>query len=132
MKVTLKYLDYNQYGIFGDLTFEDEPIPFCVILTHAFPKEDGTYAPATPPGTYTCVRGTHRLEHGDPFVTFEITRVEGHTGILFHVGNYNKDSEGCILVGKERWVNMITNSAATFAGFMGELKDVNEFTLEIK
>ena len=64
-------------------------------LTHAFGPDN---APKTPPGRYLCVFGHHVLHFG-PIMTFEITGVPGHTGILFHPGNSQNDSDGCELVG---------------------------------
>ena len=88
-----------------------------------------------PPGTYKCVKGTHQLEHGGPFTAFEITGVPGHTGLLFHIGNTYKDSEGCVLLGVEHTLNdalpFITESGLAFNEFMHELQDVNDFMLEV-
>lgn len=87
-------------------------------------------------GTYSCKRGSHRL-HGmtHDFETFEVTGVKGHSGILFHWGNYNKDSDGCILLGERRTkfngVTMITDSKATFAKFMAMLDGIDSFELEV-
>src|ERR1035437_4131631 len=118
---TLKYTAFRKDGIFGMFTFDGDA-PFCVTLSHAFPVE-GTYQPIVKAGTYTCVRGTHQLANGVPFETFEITGVEGHGGLLFHAGNFNKDSEGCTLLGEAignqaDGEEMITNSKATFAAWM--------------
>ncbi len=107
----------------------------CVTLEHSFISESGNnvYGPKIPPGQYLCVRGTHQLEHGGPFSTFEITGVPGHSGLLFHVGNFNKDSDGCVLLGESVDLvdAMITNSVATFAEFMANVKDLNSFTISI-
>lgn len=123
------------FGILADMTGK----VVAVTLQHAYDAEvgNGTYAAKISPGTYKCVKGTHRLEgmFGN-FVTFEITGVAGHTNLLFHWGNYNKDSEGCVLLGEsieeagsER---MITHSRDTFAKFMGLLTDINTFTLTVE
>ena len=50
-----------------------------------------------PAGDYLC-----RLEfspsHGN---CFHVKNVEGRDNILIHSGNYNKDTEGCILLGND-------------------------------
>jgi hypothetical protein len=50
-----------------------------------------------PPGRYRCKR-TRFLRGG--YDTFEITGVVGHDRLLFHAGNSENDSEGCVLVGQ--------------------------------
>ena len=122
--------DFYSTGIFGDFTFDGDDAPFMVTLEHAYPIETG-FAPVVPPGVYTCVRGTHALSNGVPFVTFEITGVSGHSGILFHAGNYNADSHGCVLCGKAILGGMITGSKDEFAAFMARLEGVDSFDLEV-
>lgn len=133
---TLKRTDSRADGIFGSFSFDGEG-RFCSTLEHAYPNIDGTYAPKVPPGIYTCVRGTHALHNGIPFETFEITGVEGHKGILFHVGNMNKDSEGCVLLGHTIAINpangeeMVTGSKGEFAAFMERFEGVDQWQLEV-
>lgn len=43
-----------------------------------------------------------------------LENVPGYAGILIHIGNTDKDSSGCILVGKNDIVGMITKSQVTF------------------
>lgn len=50
-----------------------------------------------PDGSYDCEAINHK-KFGQ---TIWVKDVPGRDGILFHVGNYAKDTEGCILVG--RW-----------------------------
>ena len=124
-------------GIFSELYYDSDL--FAVTLEHAYVQPDGTWLPKLPRGdTYTCVRGMHSLEHwnmGRPFECFEVTGVPGHTGILFHVGNKNDDSDGCILLAKTlitttpQWI--IQTSLVTFEKFMAQLEGINEFDLEV-
>lgn len=137
---TLRRTDARSDGIFGDFTFDGDPGRFCFTLEHAYMGPGGppaTFAPKVPAGVYTCVRGTHTLHNGVPFETFEITGVPGHAGILFHAGNFNRDSEGCVLVGKQVVVDpntgdeMVTGSRIEFGEFMARLAGVDTFELEV-
>jgi hypothetical protein len=92
-----------------------------------------------PNGVFDCVRGIHALEDGVPFETFEITGVEGHSGLLFHWGNYNKNSKGCVCTGEDFvdapkssvHEDMVTNSRATFAKLMTLQTGVDRFQLTV-
>jgi len=73
--------------------------------------------------------------------TFEIVRegsngVDGHKYLLFHSGNIEKHSEGCILlgetIGKLEGVRAVLNSGATFQKFLFYTKDVKSFSLTLK
>src|ERR1700734_1112779 len=99
MDLILKVLDSEEDGIFGDLLLGKDYSLLCVVLQHAyFNQMKNAYEPKLQGGTYTCVRGMHQLEGmTKPFETFEITNVPGHTDVLFHVGNFNRDSSGCCL-----------------------------------
>lgn len=78
------------------------------------------------------MRGMHQLAGMKaPFETFEVMSVPGHQGILLHVGNFNEDSSGCILLGKDRAGGMITQSTLTFEAFMKLQAGVNTFKLVV-
>lgn len=47
-------------------------------------------------------------------------------GILIHIGNYPKDTEGCILVGKNTKVGAVLESAATFRELYALLQTAKE------
>ena len=56
-------------------------------------------------------------------------------GILIHIGNYPKDTEGCILVGRNTVVGAVMDSTATFKELYPILKSASdrgeEITIEI-
>lgn len=128
MNLTLTRKIYRADGILSTLSSSDLPLVACT-LEHAYPSAV-TWQPKIPPGVYECIRSQHLL-HGmtDPFTTFEVMGVAGHTGILFHWGNFNEDSEGCILLGESFGSgprSMVTNSRDAFSKFMA-LQDGVEF-----
>lgn len=138
MDLILKPYLFVKDGIFGDLLSANDYSIVCVTLQHAYLNEmKESYEPKLQIGTYTCVRGMHQLEGmTKPFETFEITNVPGHTNILFHVGNFNRDSSGCVLLGQKietgpDSILMITHSAETFARFMQLQADVSSFILTV-
>lgn len=67
--------------------------------------------------------------------TFEVTGVQGRSYILFHSGNVEGHTEGCILlgekIGKLREDRAILNSGKTFNNFIKELVLQDEFKLTI-
>lgn len=132
---------YRNDGIFGEI-FGDKGLRVAVTLEHSFPEwsrwADRSFKAVIPSGIYQCVRGKHRLEHmTEDFETFEITGVTGHTGLVFHWGCFNRDSKGCVLLGKalagdDASGEMITHSRDTFAAFMALQVGIDQFTLAIR
>jgi len=118
-------------GIFGEL-FEDDGTKIADTLEHAYQNYAGNWMPKIPRGAYLCKKGEHRLHNmTEDFTTFEITGVVGHIDVLFHWGNFNNDSEGCVLLGTGRTEHMILDSRETFKKFMDALTDTDEFTLQV-
>ncbi len=134
MNLRLERRLYRSDGIFSDLKDETGRV-VAVTLEHAYPDGLGNFKPKIPNGTFTCQRGPHRL-HGmvSDFTTYEVTHVAGHDNLLFHWGNYNKDSDGCILLGRSvaflNGIKMVTNSRDSFDRFMASQSD-NTFQLTV-
>jgi hypothetical protein len=131
MNLKLERRLFRDDGIFSDLKNEKGDV-IAVTLEHSYDKK-----PKIPNGTYTCKRSPHRL-HGmsSDFITFEIMNVPGHDNILFHWGNYNKDSDGCVLVGQKvammpNGMKMITRSRETFADLMKIEEGLDTFQLTV-
>lgn len=128
----LTRIKFNADGILGRLLDADY-MQVAATLEHSY---DGK--PKLQAGGYRCVRGWHSLPyHPEPFETFEVTQVPGHTGILFHTGNWNEDSNGCILLGQAALTDadgrsMVTESRVTFKRFMLDLDGVESFSLMVE
>lgn len=62
-----------------------------------------------------------------------INNVKGYSGIRIHSGNTAKDTEGCLLVGKNTVVGRLTDSRNTFNALFKRLqqKGSNKITIEI-
>ena len=133
MKLILTRTDRRDDGIFSELTHEDGEL-VAYALEHSY-FSGAMFEPKIPLGDYKCKRGTHQLHGMDhTFETFEVMGVKDHSGILFHWGNYNKDSAGCILLGtdivkSDPW--MVTESRKAFNKFMLLLDGEDSFDLAV-
>jgi hypothetical protein len=111
-------LEKSDQGLIGVLRLDDAV--FCLTL-----ELDTTFLKA---GCYHCQRfsGTKWPD------TFEI-EVPGHTAVLFHAGNTEVDTKGCVLlgssVGKLKGDRAVLNSGETFRQFLEALKGRDFFTL---
>lgn len=136
MDLILTRKDFVQDGVFGELAGADGGL-IAVTLEHAYLQSDGSFKPKLKAGRYQCRLGPHRLKPtADLFDTFEIENVPGHFGILFHAGNFNADSDGCVLLGEKIVVTagqrMITNSRATFKKFIALQNGAQTFELDVR
>ena len=82
------------HGTFGVLIHDS--IPFALSLEREWLDNQRSIS-CIPAGTYICER-VNSPRHGD---TFEITEVPGRSHILFHKGNIDDDSHGCVIVGEQ-------------------------------
>ncbi len=85
-----------------------------------------------PEGPYKC-RRVQSPKFGD---TFEVTNVPGRSHILFHSGNDQDDTSGCILLGSEWGKNrdevIVAESRKAVDKFMHRLTHTDEFNLYIR
>lgn len=89
-----------------------------------------------PLGNYRCVMVKNRTTNGGMGIktTFEVIAVPDRDGILFHIGNTVKDTEGCILLGKgfnlDRKITLSASKVA-FIEFIAYFEKEKEFMLRI-
>lgn len=128
MDLTLTRINYRLDGIFGKITRDDTGSQLCVSLEHSL-----DCLAAVAKGKYVCRR---RLSPEFGYDVFQIIDVPGHTYIEIHIGCFNADSKGCVLVGESivktgpAW--MIINSSNTFDKFMLLQSDCDEFNLTVR
>lgn len=118
---------YREDGVFGDLIAENGGLDL-LTLEHSY-----GLLPKLPKGEYVCKR---TVWHKKGIETFEITGVPNATRILFHTGNKEQDSEGCVLLGLARLegndrVMIITDSKVAHGRFMAHYEGVDEFPLTV-
>jgi len=116
-------------GVFGVLI--DNTLPFALTAERAWLNNEKGKS-CIPAGTYICKR-VNSPKFGN---TFEVTNVIGRSEILFHKGNIDDDSRGCILVGEQFavWQDnscSISASQAGFTEFLSRTAAINEFQLDI-
>ena len=117
------------YGTLGILKINKKV--FCCTLEES-DCENELNISSIPTGQYVCRRYSSAKYRN----TFEVISVTGRSGILFHAGNTEEDTQGCILVG-DRFDKLssheraVLNSGNTFDRFMNKLDDYIEFHLTI-
>lgn len=55
-----------------------------------------------------------------------LLNVPGFDGVLIHIGNTKKDTEGCILVGRNLQVGAVLQSTATFRALYAKMKSAHD------
>lgn len=133
--LTLKRLLVADDGAFGYLKHDYDGTQVAVTCERTF-GEDGEPTVVVPPAVYKCLRGPHSLDGTHFFSTYEVTGVVGHTGILFHTGNTEGDSKGCILLGNYFGlmgpVMAVLESRIAFERFMNLMNGCDEFQLTVE
>lgn len=60
-----------------------------------------------------------------------LLNINSFEGVLIHPGSSDRDTSGCILIGKNTIVGKLTQSQATFHKLMSKLKGQKDITIEI-
>lgn len=84
---------------------------------------------AIPTGTYKVIVNTSpKFKRNLP----RLLNVPGYDGVLIHRGNTDRDTSGCILVGENKQVGKVINSAPYEIKLVEMLKDREDVIMEIK
>ena len=119
----------HDHGTFGVLIIMAKV--FCITLEPP-DKENLQSKSSIPAQQYQC----QRIVSPKRGETFQILNVPDRSHILFHAGNIDVHTEGCILLGqyfgKLKNNRAILNSGKTFKDFMTLMVGIDEFHLTIK
>jgi len=131
MKLTLKRVALKSNYIIGKLYIDREY--FCDTLEDKyrdFNKEPKVFGKtAIPYGIYKII-----LNYSPRFkkIMPRLLNVPNFDGVLIHIGNTIEDTNGCILVGKNKYVGQLTDSTITFIRLMNKLiRDKDNLSIEI-
>jgi len=127
VKIVRVETDANN-GTFGALILGGEM--FCITL-EPYSRDNALSVSCIPTGQYTCRRYSSSKYKN----TFEVSGVQDRTKILFHAGNIDEHTAGCILlgekIGKLKGDRAVLNSGKTFDKFLSMLSLADEFKLTI-
>lgn len=120
--ITIKRISYlPEMGVFGVIL--DEALPFALTCEN--------FKLRIPEGEYICKKAHFNRGNYD---TYEITDVPNRDHILFHMGNIDSDSLGCVLIGEEFGPLLgrhagVKQSKFGFAEFMARVGSEDQFKL---
>lgn len=110
MKLTLQRKQYTPLSTCGELHVDDKF--FCFTLERPHPDIKGAVAPmCIPSGTFQVRLG---LSPSRQIMVPWLLAVPGRTDIQIHIGNFPKDTEGCILVGNILGMDYVGDSRTAF------------------
>ena len=125
MSLHLKTVAVRPDGCYSVLLWDGKP--FAVSVERTFENNRVVIGN----GTFKCLKSYY---HKGNYSTFEII-VPGHTRVLFHKGNLETDSEGCVIVGESFGVltgkTAILNSRGGFEELMALTDELVEFNMEV-
>ncbi len=121
----------TEYGTFGILF--NKGIPFALTLENSWINNVRNVS-CIPIGKYKCQRYTSP-KFGETFRIMNVPNRGEIEGVIFHKGNLDDDTRGCILIGEQ--FGLLNNEPAIlrsgdgFAEFMDKNNSVSEFELII-
>jgi hypothetical protein len=119
---------HPDYGTFGVMTIGGTAT--CVTL-EPYSRDNASNVSCIPTGQYICKRYSSR-KYPD---TFEITGIQGRSYVLFHAGNVDENTAGCVLLGSEFGTlggdRAILESGKAFNSFINNFKGQDQFRLTI-
>lgn len=122
MNIKLVRNSSSDKGVYGVITKDN--IPLCVTLELPW-KTNKRNVSCIPMGYYNVEKYSSSKYPN----VWQIKGVNGRSSILIHIGNFLKDTQGCVLVGTSFGNGCINQSAKAIKKLRKELPD--EFILEV-
>lgn len=117
MEILLQRETYSKDSTIGKLYIDGAF--HCFTLEDAVRDKKIKNITAIPNGRYeVIINYSNRFKQLMPL----LLAVPNYEGVRIHWGNYSTDTEGCILVGSTKGVNMIGNSRKQYAKLLATLK----------
>lgn len=128
MEILLKRIARKQTYTIGMMSING--VYFCDTLEDYdalyFGKPKVMHKTAIPCGRYEVLLDNYSPKFGnrEPYKTLcggcvpLINKVPNFSGVRIHIGNSDKDTDGCLLVGKNTVVGQVTESRSTFESLM--------------
>lgn len=116
-------------GTFGVLKVDGESL---FVTLEPYSRDNAVSISSIPANEYICKRYSSKKYPN----TFEVTNVHGRSKILFHAGNIDDHTEGCILVGQyfgklRGEQRAVMNSGRSFRRLLQLLHGEDQFRLTI-
>lgn len=126
-KITLNRFNSNDQCTLGHLYVDGQYICCCLELPW---RNNQPRKSCIPLGSYQVV---FREDPGSKYKYrhLHVLDVPGRSWILFHKGNFPKDTLGCILPGMSHSANMVGESSIAFRKLMNALDGASSMTLTI-
>ena len=127
--LVIKRIAMNEDGTFGVLM--EGTVPFALTLERPW-RNNMRNVSCIPQGIYICEKYTSP-KYGE---TFQVMNVQDRNYILFHKGNIDDDTHGCIIIGEQ--YESLMGKTAVFASYKGfsefieKTKDIQSFKLIIR
>lgn len=121
MKLEVRRKEETSRSIIGELWIDGQKE--CYTLEPARTNPVNAGHPCVSAGTYNVIF-TPSPHLG--YITPELENVPGRSDIRMHVGNFPKDSLGCLLVGSGKATDWISGSKTAFAKLMTLLKTATD------
>jgi hypothetical protein len=129
VNLQLQRTDFTDNSTIGALSIDGEFE--CFTLEDPVRKEKIKGITAIPAGTYqVAITFSPRFQKLLPL----LLNVPNFEGVRIHVGNFPRDTKGCILVGETKETDMILESKVAFAALFEKLQvasDTEEIVIEI-
>lgn len=121
----LRRTGFSDNSTMGELYLDNEFLCYTLELPY---RDNQQFRSCIPVGKYGLeARGSDKFGK-----TYEVENVPTRTDIIFHRGNFPKDTKGCILVGDSKGKNSVNNSRKTMRILRERLRGYDSLELTVR